>query len=67
MDDKTFLWIVAILVGCAIAAFAIARARGLPDALTYAVAGLITGPIGILLAVVVRVPEPRPAGSRNEA
>jgi hypothetical protein len=27
----------------------------------------ITGVIGILLAVFVRVPEPRPAGSRNEA
>jgi thiol:disulfide interchange protein len=39
-----------------VAAFAIARARGLPDALTYAVAGLITGPIGILLAVFVRAP-----------
>jgi Kef-type K+ transport system membrane component KefB len=56
VDDTTFLWITAILVGCAIAAFAIARARGLPDALTYAVAGLITGPIGILLAVFVPAP-----------
>jgi Kef-type K+ transport system membrane component KefB len=69
MDDTTFLWIAAILVGCSIAAFAIARARGLPDALTYAVAGLLTGPIGILLAVFVRGPEPEPlpAGSRDDA
>jgi Kef-type K+ transport system membrane component KefB len=60
VDDTTFLSISAILVGCAIAAFAIARARGLPDALTYGVAGLVTGPIGILLAVFVRVPGPEP-------
>jgi Kef-type K+ transport system membrane component KefB len=60
VDNDTFLWITAILIGCAIAAFAIARARGLPDALTYGVAGLITGPVGILLAVFVRAPEPEP-------
>jgi Kef-type K+ transport system membrane component KefB len=58
VDDMTFLSIAAVLVGCAIAAFAIARARGLPDALTYAVAGLLTGPIGILLAVFLRPPQP---------
>jgi Kef-type K+ transport system membrane component KefB len=65
VDNETFLWITAILIGCAIAAFAIARARGLPDALTYAVAGLITGPVGILLAVFVRVPERSSAGSER--
>jgi Kef-type K+ transport system membrane component KefB len=69
VDNDTFLWITAILIACAIAAFAIARARGLPDALTYGVAGLLTGPIGILLAVFIGAPEPErlPAGSRDEA
>jgi hypothetical protein len=67
----TLYLIAAVNIVCCVAAFLIAQSRRLADPLTYAVAGLLVGPIGVLLALVIGGPQPTassmPNGSRDEA
>jgi hypothetical protein len=62
--------VIALWVACAIPACFIAKSRGATNAPTWAVVGLLLGPIGTLLALVgARTPDPSivPLNGRNLA
>jgi hypothetical protein len=61
LEASAITWII-----CAVASYFIARSRGAASPETWALGGLVLGPIGVLLATV-RAKPPKPGMGQNMA